>query len=210
MDEAVHRALAKWPNVPACYGWLALDRRGRWRMRDEHAQAHGLLGDIVRNAALKAFIDRNYERDADGAWFFQNGPQRVFVNLEATPYVLLIAPTPDGRSLQCSTHTGAAVPEVHTAYVDDAGNFYLAFANALGKQIGLVCDRDLPTLLECLRSPDGQPPGPQETLDLLAESPFALTLALPFAQTPLRLHSLHAQDLAGRFDFIAQPIPRDA
>ena len=79
MDEAVHRALAKWPNVPACYGWLALDRRGRWRMRDEHAQAHGLLGDIVRNPALKAFIDRNYERDADGAWFFQNEIGRAHV-----------------------------------------------------------------------------------------------------------------------------------
>ena len=56
MDEAVHRALAKWPNVPACYGWLALDRRGRWRMRDEHAQAHGLLGDIVRNEIGRAHV----------------------------------------------------------------------------------------------------------------------------------------------------------
>ncbi|TMH99667.1 MAG: DUF2946 family protein, partial [Betaproteobacteria bacterium] len=28
MDELVARSLAKWPNVPAVYGWLALDRRG--------------------------------------------------------------------------------------------------------------------------------------------------------------------------------------
>ena len=28
MDESVIRALAKWPNVPAVYGWLSLSRRG--------------------------------------------------------------------------------------------------------------------------------------------------------------------------------------
>ncbi|MFM7971511.1 MAG: DUF2946 family protein, partial [Betaproteobacteria bacterium] len=25
MDDIVKAALKKWPNVPACYGWLALD-----------------------------------------------------------------------------------------------------------------------------------------------------------------------------------------
>lgn len=30
-----HRALDKWPNVPALYGWLPLDRHGRWRIRGE-------------------------------------------------------------------------------------------------------------------------------------------------------------------------------
>ena len=33
------RRLAKWPNVPHCTGWLLLDRRGNWRMRDDAAQA---------------------------------------------------------------------------------------------------------------------------------------------------------------------------
>src|SRR5258708_3980656 len=32
MDELVARSLAKWPNVPAVYGWLALDRRGEHRI----------------------------------------------------------------------------------------------------------------------------------------------------------------------------------
>ena len=27
--------LAKWPDVPACYEWLALDRRGQWRLQGE-------------------------------------------------------------------------------------------------------------------------------------------------------------------------------
>jgi hypothetical protein len=31
------------------------------------------------------FIQRNYDHDAQGQWFFQNGPQRVYVELEATP-----------------------------------------------------------------------------------------------------------------------------
>lgn len=39
MDDIVKQALAKWPNVPDCYGWLGLDARGRWFMRDDAAQA---------------------------------------------------------------------------------------------------------------------------------------------------------------------------
>ena len=35
MDDIVKAALKKWPNVPHCYGWLALDARGDWYMRDE-------------------------------------------------------------------------------------------------------------------------------------------------------------------------------
>ena len=31
----------KWPNVPHCYGWLALDARGDWYMRDDRIQARG-------------------------------------------------------------------------------------------------------------------------------------------------------------------------
>ena len=34
MDELVQQAMAKWPNVPHCYGWLGLDARGRWYLRD--------------------------------------------------------------------------------------------------------------------------------------------------------------------------------
>ena len=79
MDDIVRQALAKWPNVPHCTGWLLLDRRGEWRLRDDAAQAAGELGSPIRHAALNAFIGRNYECDAQGQWFFQNGPQRVCV-----------------------------------------------------------------------------------------------------------------------------------
>jgi len=35
MDEVVVRSIAKWPGVPAVYGWLELDRRGGWRIKGE-------------------------------------------------------------------------------------------------------------------------------------------------------------------------------
>ena len=82
MDEQVLRSLVKWPNVPACYGWLALDRRGQWRMRDEFAQTNKLRGQVIEHAVLKDFISRNYASDTLGRYFFQNGPQRVFITLD--------------------------------------------------------------------------------------------------------------------------------
>lgn len=78
MDEIVARSLAKWPNVPAVYGWLALDRRGNWLIK----------GEKIANTALREFIGRNYEADERGRWYFQNGPQRVYVSLAYTPLVV--------------------------------------------------------------------------------------------------------------------------
>ena len=78
MDEIVARSMARWPNVPAVYGWLQLDRRGNWRIK----------GERIANAALREFIARNYQADERGCWYFQNGPQRVFVELAYTPLVV--------------------------------------------------------------------------------------------------------------------------
>lgn len=95
MDDIVKQAMAKWPNVPDCYGWLGLDARGNWFMRDDRAQASGAFasgqpgakGSMLQHAKLIEFIERNYASDQDGCWFFQNGPQRVYVELEATPHI---------------------------------------------------------------------------------------------------------------------------
>jgi hypothetical protein len=78
MDEIVARSLAKWPKVPAVYGWLALDRRGNWLIK----------GERIGNVALRDFIGRNYQPDAQGLWYFQNGPQKVYVTLAYTPLVV--------------------------------------------------------------------------------------------------------------------------
>src|SRR5215207_10598098 len=79
MDDIVRQALKKWPNVPHCYDWLALDARGDWYMRDERIQAAGpfpkVKGSRIEHEKLREFIARNYDHDDSGAWFFQNGPQ---------------------------------------------------------------------------------------------------------------------------------------
>ena len=122
MDDAVARSIAKWPNVPAVYGWLSLDRRGNWRIK----------GERIANAALREFIARNYEADERGRWYFQNGPQRVFVTLAYTPFVMRY----EGERLfdQCGRQVTAK-----ETYVDDEGSVLI-----LGEHgIGLVDDRDL-------------------------------------------------------------------
>ena len=77
LDEIVQAAMDKWPNVPVCYGWLRMDTRGRWFVPS---------GPLV-HPAVTQFIGRNYEKDDNGNYFFQNGPQRVFVELGAAPWV---------------------------------------------------------------------------------------------------------------------------
>ena len=123
MDELVKQAMAKWPNVPDCYGWLGLDARGDWYMRDDNVQALGSFpqhkGAKLAHDKLKAFIGRNYVCDAQGRWYFQNGPQRVFVELDITPWIWMLQP--DG-SVQA--HTGIAV-RAQRCFVDEPGHVYL-------------------------------------------------------------------------------------
>ena len=127
MDDIVKQAMAKWPTVPDCYGWLGLDARGNWYMRDDRAQACGSFasgragakGSLLQHAKLIDFIGRNYAATVDGRWFFQNGPQRVFVELEATPWIWRISPDGSIRS-----HSGHAA-NFEAAYVDEAGYAYL-------------------------------------------------------------------------------------
>lgn len=93
MDEQVIRSLIKWPDVPVCHGWLAFDRRGIWRMRNEYAQAHNLPGDAIQHEGLIDFIQRNLAHNESGEWFFQNGPQRVYIDLGYTPFIARIYPS---------------------------------------------------------------------------------------------------------------------
>jgi hypothetical protein len=140
MDEIVLAAMRKWPNVPHCHGWLALDARGDWYLRDESAQQAGpfpaVKGSRIEHAGLKDFIGRNYLADGQGRWYFQNGPQRVYVQLEAAPWVWRVTAGDEGVAL--TTHTGAvAVPR--GSFVDEAGRL---FADSdLG--FGLVHSQDM-------------------------------------------------------------------
>lgn len=129
MDSVVARAMAKWPNVPAVYGWLALDRRGDWRIRSTSATQRF---ERITNAALREFIGRNYEADSAGRWYFQNGPQRVYVTLAYTPLVVHY----EGDELidHCGRPFAAPI-----AYLDDEGSVLMAGERA----IALLDDRDL-------------------------------------------------------------------
>ena len=154
MDDIVKAALQKWPNVPDCHGWLALDARGDWYMRDERVQHAGpfpqVKGSRITHDKLKAFIERNYGADSAGRWFFQNGPQRVYVQLEAAPWVwrLLWAPPASaeagagdpagGRVLTVTSHTGLPA-RVRSCWLDAEGRVYLA--TDLG--FGIVHSQDM-------------------------------------------------------------------
>jgi hypothetical protein len=138
MDDIVKQALLKWPNVPHCYGWLALDARGNWYLRDAQAQAEGAFpkskGSLLEHEKLIEFIARNYEHDDAGQWFFQNGPQRVYVELEAAPHVWRIAPD----DLSVTSHAGAPA-QVRSAWLDEHGRLFLD--SELG--LGLVHTQDM-------------------------------------------------------------------
>lgn len=119
MDDLVQAAMAKWPNVPDCFGWLGLDARGDWYMRDEIAQAGGSKGSRLQHDKLIDFIGRNYAADEQGRWYFQNGPQRVYVELEVAPWVWRLQP--DGQVL---SHTRQATL-VLSSHVDELGRLWL-------------------------------------------------------------------------------------
>jgi hypothetical protein len=138
MDEIVLRSMAKWPDVPDVYGWLSLDRRGNWLIKNEK----------IGNRALREFISRNYQADARGCWYFQNGPQRVFVKLAYTP---LVARLENGSLLD---HCGRAFGEPQGIWLDDEGSILLA--GALGPAV--LDDRDLAAFVDGFgRAPEALP-----------------------------------------------------
>ncbi|MCC5858131.1 MAG: DUF2946 family protein [Ectothiorhodospiraceae bacterium] len=143
MDDSVIRAMQRWPNVPAVYGWLRLNSRGDWL----------LDGERITHAQFRGFIGRNYLVDDRGCWYFQNGPQRVFIALDATPWV--IRHRADGT---LETHTGEEVAEVRAAYLDEEGRVVLDTEHGPG----LLHDGDLDWAVDQLRTRDGRPAGVEE------------------------------------------------
>lgn len=149
MDEMVLKAMLKWPNVPSCRGWLGLDGRGDWFMRDDRAQSCGPFageangkiacaeskGSKLVHEGLMAFIGRNYASDDLGQWYFQNGPQRVYVELAHTPWVWRLDPN---GSDQVMSHTGTPA-RVQAVLADEDGLIYLS--THLG--LGLVHSQDM-------------------------------------------------------------------
>jgi len=190
VDEVVHAALAKWPNVPAVFGWLALTARGEWRIR----------GERIENRAIVEFIGRNYGADNLGRWFFQNGPQRVFVELEAAPWVYRLVP---GEVLVA--HTGVRPRTLTMAALLDDGRF------ALGTELGtgLVDDRDAALFLRAVTDFAGMPlneRGLERWFDGRDEA-FVDAAMLRLNSPARRIERLRAAELPQRFGFVRVPAP---
>ncbi|MDM5180421.1 DUF2946 family protein [Massilia sp. DJPM01] len=195
MDDIVKKAMAKWPDVPHCYGWLALDARGAWRMRDERAQHLNLPGDKVVQTALLGFINRNYMADERGCWYFQNGPQRVFVNLEATPF---IARTDPAHGLVL--HTGEALDAIEQAWMTESGELIVS---AAGK-IAQVDDRDMAQLMGALDI-DGIGASDEALMGWLEGG--AGTLTLRYKDLAVPVEPIARAQVATQLHFVRMPAP---
>lgn len=128
MDSIVLKSMAKWPNVPDVFGWLSLDRRGNWLIKEQR----------ISNPVVTEFIGRNYQADERGRWYFQNGPQRVFVRLAYAPFVLRTCEEQHDACLQ--THTGENLESISGAWIDEEGTLIVRWS---GNNLGSLCDRDL-------------------------------------------------------------------
>ncbi|RMX03439.1 DUF2946 family protein [Corticibacter populi] len=170
MDDIVKQAMAKWPNVPACRGWLGLDARGHWFMRDDATQQRGPFpqskGAELQHEGLVAFIGRNYACDADGCWYFQNGPQRVYVELESAPWVLRV-----DEAGEVSTHTGLPV-QCQGCHEDEAGRIYMETQRGLG----LVHSMDMLFFANALERQPAWQPLPARWADLPGRFGFVRSL----------------------------------
>lgn len=187
MDDIVKQAMAKWPNVPAVFGWLSLDRRGNWLLK----------GETISNPQINEFIRRNYLHDDEGRWYFQNGPQRVFVELACAPYVFSL------ESQKLLTHTQRPVRGIERAWLDDTGTLLLLTEHGVGS----VNDRDLELLLPHFVDAQSRPLD-EDTLETLfdacaAQQPVALWFQLGGAC--VKIDSIRAAEVPRQFGFQRQP-----
>lgn len=189
MEDWVARALARWPNVPHLYGWLSLDRHGRWHIKDEPISRPQIIDTIARN----------YAADEQGCWYFQNGPQRGYVSLEYTPLILSL--DADG-SLR--DHCGRTISAPTAGWLDADGGLVLQTEHG---PAGLD-DRDLLRLPERL-SAGGKVVDEQLLIAALEQPSGAdtgLQLQLPRI-TGIALGRLNRDELPAQLGFVRDPQP---
>lgn len=214
MDPQVAAAMARWPNVPDVYGWLSLSSTGQWRLHPRGTGWHGqadplaglseddILGEAITSRQIMDFIGRNYLSNATGEWFFQNGPQRVYVRLDAAPYILRTDMDADGR-LMLRTQTGEAAGQVSAWWLDEQGRVFAQ--TAIGP--GMIAGRDLPAVIEALHTPDDALP---EALADQTDKDLAFHV-LPWPEPdegpPVMLRHIDASQLPDVLGFVAYPQP---
>lgn len=188
MDSSVLAAMTKWPDVPDVFGWLSLTARGEWRLR----------GEPIANPAICQFIGRNYAADERGRWYFQNGPQRVYVTLELAPWVYRVQP--DGRLL---TFTGLAPKRLQAAALVDGAAFVLL--TNLGA--GNIDDRDTAQFLSALADGNGRSFGRVKLEGALGgdQPVFVAAARLGLGKAVVPLGRLAATALGAAYGFVAAP-----
>lgn len=138
MDEQVLGAMQKWPNVPAVYGWLSLSAQGDWLLHPHGDARQGQSGEKIANEQIRQFMNRNYAANEAGEWFFQNGPQRVYVDLAGAPYIVRLAN--DMQTLL--THNELPVTRISQWLLDEHGRLYMqtehGAAMLAGRDMGLL------------------------------------------------------------------------
>lgn len=183
MDANVLAAMARWPDVPDVYGWLSLTENGQWRLHprgdawpsdaqgwdaavtaDDGSLVGGAdtAGESITSPQILQFINRNYASDELGQWFFQNGPQKVYVRLDAAPYILQTTNDSADDTFRLRTHNGLEVTATTAWILDETGKLYAQTEHGPG----LVAGRDLATVLNGIRTPDGI-----SILDVLEQTP---------------------------------------
>jgi hypothetical protein len=196
MDDQVLHGMAKWPNVPAVYGWLALDRRGNWLLQ----------GEAIGNKTVTSYIGRNYERDSEGRWFFQNGPQRVFVDLEYTPFVYRTLGSADRIELEA--HTQQRATALSGAWIDENGAMLVETEHG----VGVVDGRDLDTIVGSLVGANGAALS-EDALDelmSLVQGGHEAPLWLKVGDSDVKVRPIKSDDVPARFGFTAQPTESSA
>jgi hypothetical protein len=146
---------------------------------------------------LLGFIARNYGQDERHCWYFQNGPQRVYVNLDATPFIARTDPQ-RGFVLQ----TGAALSLPEAAWIGAHGNLIVKD----GEKLAQIDDRDV---AECLGNMelDGAPVQDEALLAWIADPARPGRLALKVGGESVEIRRLPDENLATCFGFVALPQP---
>jgi hypothetical protein len=187
MEAWVHRALERWPNVPALFGWLGLDRRGRWTIQ----------GETISRPQIVDTINANYAADDQGRWYFQNGPQRGYVTLEVAPLILFTS----GDGTHLLTHTGHRVESITQGWLDESGSLVLSTEHGPG----LLADTDLAWALARIEISEGVFDDASLERALAQSSGSRTALSLSFDDHRIPITRLDDADIPAALGFVRVP-----
>jgi hypothetical protein len=190
-DESVQQALEKWPNVPNCFGWISLDRRGHWLIKNE----------VITHERAQQFLSRNYTCDQHGRWFIQNGPQRVFCELAITPLVCSLNP-----DLSLTSHTGSSCHPLSGLVLDDQGNLLLRTKNGLG----LLDDRDLTKFFDAVTENSGAKSASLDFEYARRQNTLGEAVTIDFNGSSLPVFAEQQEQLESIYGFVCKPEPLES